>query len=105
MQRSKEGNSRSQLHKFRQQRKRNVAVLSCPARLWGRGHKARGGEPKVAGWRWLWYNIMVDHLSACGGCGVQAVWGEALERVAEGLAAGRRWLWYAVAPEASVHVG
>ena len=24
---------------------------------------------------------------------VQAVWGEALERVAEGLAAGRRWLW------------
>lgn len=25
--------------------------------------------------------------------GAQAVWGEALERVAEGLSAGRRWLW------------
>lgn len=43
--------------------------------------------------RWLWYIAALEHLSACGGCGAQAVWGKALERVAEGLSAGRRWLW------------
>ena len=65
-------------------------VTPCHARAIG---TRPGSAWRTADWRWLWHIMAVCCLSAWGGCGAQAVWGEALERVAEGLAAGRRWLW------------
>ena len=86
------GDSWSHLQNSGQQQKAVCSSIVTPCHA-----RAVGTRPwsawRTADWRWLWYIMAVCCLSACGGCGAQAVWGEALERVAEGLAAGRRWLW------------